>query len=387
MQRPVDVVMEIGLNVKAKRGIDYYISHLVEALAERDPRNHYRLFSYFFRDHAAKRAALPNPDKPNFTLDVPRVPESLVRRAEWGFGLPVIRRGLLRGRRVDVYHAISDRLPRLGSAKGVMTFFDLSVETKRTGDAIAAPLTYESAKRAARLIATGDTCKQNLVRYYGIPEERITVITTGVNARLFHPERDPAVLARVREKYGLPADYLVLIGPFEPPQRVNAETILEAFASLRKEGLAAGCKLVLVGLRIPYVETLLELARKLGVGDALMSTGYVDVDDLRSVYGMSLAVVHPTSIEGFGFGNEVMACGAPFVTSNLPGVLEAVADAALTVPPKDAPALSAALKRLFKEPGLADELRRRGLARSALFDYRKIADQHVALYEEVAAGR
>ncbi|MDP2765650.1 MAG: DCC1-like thiol-disulfide oxidoreductase family protein, partial [Brevundimonas sp.] len=39
----------------------------------------------------------------------------------------------------------------------------------------------------------------------------------------------------------------------------------------------------------------------------------------------------PTSVEGFGFGMEVLACGVPFITSDLPGVVEAVSDAALTV--------------------------------------------------------
>jgi glycosyltransferase involved in cell wall biosynthesis len=385
------IVLEIGLNVAGKRGIDLYMGNMIEALGEVDRKNQYVLFTYFFRDFKKKLDLLPRPPAENFELFVPRAPESVTNALEYKAKIPVVDRALLGGRRPDVYHVLGGgHLPQV-RAKTVVTFFDLAVEafpktgTPDPGKMINDPFTHEYAHRADKLIATGEYTKNDLKRYYGIADEKISVLTTGVNFRLFHPIKGAATLDRVRARYNLPPRFLMIIGPFEPARRTNAPTVLEAYAAAVKEGLAKDCKLVFVGKRNAAVDSLFNLGERLGIADRLSATGYVDLEDLAAIYSLTEAVLLPTSIEGFGFGNEVMACGAPFITSNLPGVLEAVGDAALTVPPADVPALTRALRDFFAKPGLREELIRKGTARAAKYDYRRIAERLVGVYEELVA--
>lgn len=394
MGAPVSVVLECGFNAEFKRGIDYYVDNMIEGLVEADPRNRYTLFSYFFRDYERKNARLPHPSAANFETLYRRFPESLVVKLDLERGLPVVEKALLRGRSFDVYHTLSGgRLPHVrGGAKLVTTFFDLVVEahpfsgaTPDPGRLISDPYTYAYAKRADCLVATGEQTKKDLMRFYAIPEEKIEVIPTGVNRRIFREATDRAERERVRARYKLPEEYFMIIGPFVPPQRTNAESTLRAYAGLHRAGKTGGRRLVFVGAENDHLRKLLGLAEELGVRALCSATGYAALEDLAAIYGLSSGVVHPTSIEGFGYGLEVLACGAPFITSDRPGVLEAVGGIALTVTPNDVPALEAAMRAVIEKPALRAEMREKGLARAAKYAYPAVAGRLAALYERLAA--
>lgn len=392
MSAPVDVLLEVGLNVDVKRGIDYYTENMIRGLAEADSRNRYTVFSYFFRDFARKRARLHVPARPNFTGLFRRFPDSLVESLDVGRGWPIVEKALLRGRSFDVYHMLSSgRLPHISGARTVVTFYDLMEETKPLtgepdpGRRIASPRTYDRARRADRIVATGETTKKNLVRFYGLPPEKIEVIPTGVDLSLFRPVEDRAERERVRARYGLPARFLMAIGPYAPEWRTNSDSILRAYAALCRDGRAGDCRFVFVGAVNAYVRKMLELAAELGIRERVSAAGYAAIEDLPAVYSLSEGVVHPTSVEGFGYGMEPLACGTPFVTSDLPGVLESVGGVALTVPPRDDAALERALARLLNEPALRREMREKGLVRAAGYDYPAVAARLVSLYERLAA--
>ncbi len=70
--------------------------------------------------------------------------------------------------------------------------------------------------------------------------------------------------------------------------------------------------------------------------------------------------------------------------SSLP---EVVGDAALAFDPSDVPALAAALVRVARDGELRADLRRRGLARAALFSWRRCAAETATVYEEAVGGR
>jgi len=382
------VVLELALIADAKRGIDYYIDNVVGALAELDSRNRYTLFAYFFKGHAEKAARLPRPNRDNFETRYVRFPERLVRALDHRRGWPVAK-ALLGGRGPDVYHVLAGGcLPHVAGAKTIVTFFDLSDETipksgkPEPGKKISSPYTYELARRADLLIATSENLKKELIRYYALPESKIRVLTSGVDLKRFRPVTDPEALRKVRERYRLPERYLLVVGPYIPLFRTNADFIVRAFALL-KDGAAKGCSLVLIGSRGGPLESLLNLAEELGLRERIVTTGYVPIEDLPAIYTLALGCVHPTSVEGFGFGLEVMACGTPFIASTTAGNRESMGDAALSVPPQQVAPLSDAIKRLLEDEPLRRALREKGLSRAALFSYEEIARKLVAIYEEL----
>lgn len=373
----MDIVLGVGLNVAGKRGIDHFIGNLVEWLAELDAKDRFTVFSYFFGGHAAKAARLPCPAKPNWSKRVPRAPERLVRALE-DRGVPVVQRLLLAGLRPALYHSLDGVLPRLSGVKTLTTIYDLTFEHGRAPGDVFHPAYRETCRRSDALIAVSEATKRDLVALYGVDPDKVEVIPTGVNPRRLRPVDDPAV----RAKYRLPGRYVVLLGPFEP--RRNAEAVLAAAAAIRSE--SSDFALALVGSDSPYRRGLEDKARALGLGDRLVACGYVADADLPAVFSGALALVHPTRGEGFGTVSlEAMACGCPVVTSDIPPVVEAVADAAFTVGCDDGAALAARLAALVRDPALRSERREKGLARASLFTYDRIAARTIALYERLGA--
>jgi glycosyltransferase involved in cell wall biosynthesis len=77
----------------------------------------------------------------------------------------------------------------------------------------------------------------------------------------------------------------------------------------------------------------------------------------------------PSYFEGFGLPVlESMACGAPVVVSDRGALPEIVGDAGLVVSPQPS-AVSAAVRRVLDEPGLADRLRAASVARASTFSW------------------
>ncbi len=390
MSAPISVALEVGLNADVKRGIDYYTENMIRGIAEVDNSNRYTVFSYFFRDYARKCERLYVPNQPNFERLFRKFPDSIVDTWDVGWGVPVVEPLLLRGRRFSVYHMLSGgRLPHIKKAKTVVTFYDLMEETQPAdgvvdpGRKISSPRTFDRASRADAIVATGATTKANLMRFYGLPGEKIEVIPTGVDLHLFRPIEDRSIRDQVRARYGLPARFMMSIGPFVPANRTNADVILRAFVTLCRDGLASDCQLVFVGAVNAHLKELLTQAAALGVSGRVFTTGYVSIEDLPVVYSLAEAVVHPTSIEGFGYGLEPLACGTPFITSDLPGVQESVGGVALCVPPRDVEAIQGAMQRVISDSGCRREMREKGLARAAAYSYPSIAARLVALYERL----
>src|SRR5207253_6815553 len=87
--------------------------------------------------------------------------------------------------------------------------------------------------------------------------------------------------------------------------------------------------------------------------------GFVPHDELGPLYDRAAVVAVPSRREGFGVVcAEAMAHGRPVVASAVGGLLDLVVDGetGLLVPPRDPPALRAALDRLLDDPLLRARL-------------------------------
>jgi glycosyltransferase involved in cell wall biosynthesis len=116
-------------------------------------------------------------------------------------------------------------------------------------------------------------------------------------------------------------------------------------------------------------------------GEAVVALGRVTDAELRALYEAALCLVFPSRYEGFGLPPlEAMVCGCPVLAAAAGAVPEVCGDAALWFDAAGGqPRPAEALRRLLREPGLASELRRRGLARSAKFSWRAAAERLLAL--------
>jgi glycosyltransferase involved in cell wall biosynthesis len=234
---------------------------------------------------------------------------------------------------------------------------------------------------AKRVIAISQTTAGDIHRYYGLPAERVRVIYPAIAAQF-----KPAVngeIALVRQRYGLPAEYILHVGRID--RKKNLTALVRAFARFR-ESLPFRGKLVLAGEEYHKARDL-ELhpaIEDLGLRGEVVFTGAVPDLDLPPLYSGALATVFPTLHEGFGLAPvEAMACGSPLIAHRAGALQEAAGEAALLLDEPDVESITRALCLVASEPALREELRARGLARAAHFSREGSARETLALYKEV----
>jgi glycosyltransferase involved in cell wall biosynthesis len=98
--------------------------------------------------------------------------------------------------------------------------------------------------------------------------------------------------------------------------------------------------------------------------------GRLTDEELVWMYRNARALIFPSKYEGFGLPPlEAQVLGCPVVCSNAASLPEVCGDGALYFDPDDTTTLLAQLDRIEHEPGLADELRRRGSVNASGFTW------------------
>lgn len=241
-----------------------------------------------------------------------------------------------------------------------------------------------SARRARAVIANSASTKTDVCRYYGVPDERVSVVWPGVDPR-FRPEREEEhelARATAERHLGTSAPYFLFVGKLS--LRRNVPALLEAFAAVRAD--RPELQLLLVGPNPGIVDLDAEVAR-LGLGDSVQHVDHLDQDELALLYRGAHAFVLPTAHEGFSFTIlEALASGAPVITlDHVPLHEGGLADATLTVPDAQAETLAGALARLADDEELRADLRRRGPLQAAAFSWDENAARTMDVLADVAA--
>lgn len=284
-----------------------------------------------------------------------------------------------------LYHATEHLLMPLRGVPAVLTVHDLIF---RRYPAHHKPLNrwYLNltmplfCRRASHIIAVSEQTKRDVMEAYGVPAAKITVIYEAASSAF--TQQSAEAIGAMRGRYGLPARYLLSVGTIEP--RKNLGRVLAAFEQLRDEDLVDA--LVIVGKKGWLYDDFFARLDRSPAKQAVIFPGWVADEDLPAVYAGASALAFPSEFEGFGLPVlEAMACGAPVVCANTSSLPEVAGDAALLVDPLDTDALTAALRRVLSEPGLASELRRRGAAQAARFSWERTAQGTLAVYEQVLA--
>lgn len=179
----------------------------------------------------------------------------------------------------------------------------------------------------------------------GLRFEDVRVIYPGVDLEFFTP--DPGT-GRA------PVPSFLYLGRLKRYKGVDL--ILQALARLRAEGVEARLE---IGGRGEWEPRLRELARELGVAEAVDFLGFVPEERKRELFRSCWANVFPSPKEGWGITNvEAAACGTPTLASDSPGLRESVVHerTGLLVPHGDVAALTAAMRRLATDRPLVERL-------------------------------
>ncbi|HSR40800.1 MAG TPA: N-acetyl-alpha-D-glucosaminyl L-malate synthase BshA [Longimicrobiales bacterium] len=236
-----------------------------------------------------------------------------------------------------------------------------------------------SILRSQGITAVSKFLRDETVRDFGVPEDRIEVIPNFIDPEVYRPGKEPchrATLAPEGEKI------LMHVSNFRPVKRVV--DVVEIFARVRREVAA---RLVFVGDG-PDRPRAQERADELGVADAVTFLGkHASVDELLACCDLFLL---PSENESFGLAAlEAMASGAPVVASRTGGIPELVPDgeAGYLLPVGDVEGMADAAIRVLRDEGrlrgFREAARRLAVER---FSAERLVPRYEAYYRSVLEG-
>jgi glycosyltransferase involved in cell wall biosynthesis len=238
-----------------------------------------------------------------------------------------------------------------------------------------------AARQANHVIAVSQSTKRDTIRLLGVPEEKITVIHEAAHP-LFTPVTNEEALARTRERYRLPENFILFVSTIEP--RKNLPTLLRAFRQLRDK-YKTDAVLAIAGNRGWLADEVDHVIDELKLSEIVRFIGGVPNDELVYLYNAARIFVWPTFYEGFGLPPlEAMACGTPVITSNVSSLPEVVGDAAMLINPEDVDGLTVTMWRVLSDEKLQREMRAKGLKRAQTFSWERAARETLAVYRLVA---
>jgi len=236
---------------------------------------------------------------------------------------------------------------------------------------------------AQQILTISRHTAEDAIDRLNIPEERITVIDSGVSdhfATLAGTRAEADAILRSSLPKVRPG-FLLYVGGVDP--RKNLEGTIRAFAELSPQMRDAHQLVIACNLAQHLRFTLQVLARSLGIESRnLLLTGFVSDRDLAALYRSCELFVFPSLYEGAGLPIlEAMTCGAPVAASNTSAIPELLGDTEATFDPADPTDIARCIREVIDDPAALERLRERSQRRVALYTWKRVAELTLVGYE------
>lgn len=225
-------------------------------------------------------------------------------------------------------------------------------------------------KKAARVLTVSRFSREDILKQYRIPPEKIEILYNGVRT-VFQPVPD-AEKSAIRDRYTQGQEYFVAVGAIQP--RKNLINLLKAF-SIFKKRLQSGMKLVIAGRLAWKHEEFSALINSYKYRSDVVLTGYLPDQELALVMGSAFGLVYPSFFEGFGLPvAEAMKCRVPVLTSQKSSMQEIAGEAALYFDPADHTDMAEKMMLLYKDEELKKELVEKGAVMADRYKWENSAE-------------
>jgi glycosyltransferase involved in cell wall biosynthesis len=382
--------MNIGYDGKRafqnKTGLGNYIRSLMAILTHHYPQNKYVLF-------APKQTDLFDVNNfPNVTGIFPQTALGKKFPALWR------RRGMLKdivNSKVDIFHGVSNEIPtgiEHTAIKSVVTVHDLIYE--RFPETYTLDVRYVSrwkikhaCKKANAVIAISQQTKDDLMNFYGVAENKISICYQSCNP-IFQRVVGEEEKSIVKKRYNLPDQYFLFVSSITA--RKNLIAVCKSLAILKDK---IDIPLVVIGNGKKEKEEARKFMEVNGVADRLIFLNdlpqskelhFTTAEDFPAIYQQALALVYPSIFEGFGAPLlEALCSGLPVLSSNASCLPEVGGDAAMYFAPHDHATLAEQMLQLASDEKLVITMREKGFEQAQKFSTQQYADSIMQVYQKL----
>lgn len=161
---------------------------------------------------------------------------------------------------------------------------------------------------AADVVAVISRYEQKLIEDAGMPVKRFALIPPGIDVANFSvAHKNPFEARSIRGN--------ILLAVSRISKAKGLQDIIRALPDIKRQ--AADTVLVIIGEDFGYKNTLVALAKKLGVQESVHFFGKASSEELYGAYQHATLFVHASHYEAFGIVlAEAMAAGLPVVARN-----------------------------------------------------------------------
>jgi len=226
-------------------------------------------------------------------------------------------------------------------------------------------LTTYIAIKSSKIIVPSNYWRDYLIKNYQVSPKNIT--TT-------HEAVDPSFLKLEAKVIKKPQKYIVYTGNLYPHK--NIQVILLALQKL------PDIKLKIICARSVFSKRLEKLVQKMKLSSQVEFLGFVPDADFPKIYSHSLALVHPSFLEGFSLtGLEAMSLNTPVISSSASCLPEIYQDSVLYFDPDNANELTDLINILKDNQKLRQELIEKGQQQVKKYDWQKTAKKTINVYQ------
>lgn len=285
---------------------------------------------------------------------------------------------------IQLFHGLSNELPlniRKSKIKSVVTIHDLIFlrfpQYYRFIDRKIYTYKFRKAcENSDRIIAISECTKQDIIRHFQIPAEKIEVIYQGCDISFTQTATDEKK-KEVREKYQLPEHFILNVGSIE--ERKNALSVVKTLPMLSQH-----IHIVIVGRRTKYTEEIERFTKENILSERVHIISNVPFNDLPALYQSADIFVYPSRFEGFGIPIiEALYSGIPVVAATGSCLEEAGGPNSIYIHPDDIIGMANAFKLIYTEPELKKDMVEKGLEFAQQFSEIKQAGEIINIYKEL----
>ncbi len=283
---------------------------------------------------------------------------------------------------IQLYHGLSNEIPfgmKKTGIKSVVTIHDLIFlrfpEFYPWLDRKIYKYKFKFAcKNADKIIAISEQTKNDIIQFFGIPEDKIEVIYQNCSST-FSERKTESELKNIAEKYSLPEKYLLNVGSIE-----TRKNLLLAIKSLKS--IPSDIHLVIIGKETHYAKILKDYIANQNLAERVHFLKNIPFTDLPGIYQRSEIFIYPSRFEGFGIPIiEALHSGVPVIAATGSCLEEAGGPDSKYIHPDNEIELAKSINFILKNPQERQKMVENGREYVKKFDDNIIAQQLIELYQ------